>query len=78
MSYYDKGAMVGWMLDAELRLATGGAKPSKLSNWLFQTPVDAAPAPYIEAPGPQMTLTRAAGGAFISLRVPKEALPVDE
>ena len=26
ISYYDRGAMVGWMLDAELRLATGGAK----------------------------------------------------
>jgi len=26
VSYYDMGAMVGWMLDAELRLATGGAK----------------------------------------------------
>jgi predicted metalloprotease with PDZ domain len=25
VSYYDKGAMVAWMLDAELRLASGGA-----------------------------------------------------
>ena len=25
VSYYDKGALVGWMMDAELRLASGGA-----------------------------------------------------
>ena len=66
----DQDAKAAWRVSQAPRLgpwsrgvlATGGAKPSKLSNWLFQTPVDAAPAPYIEAPGPQMTLTRAAGG----------------
>jgi predicted metalloprotease with PDZ domain len=26
VSYYDKGAMVAWMMDAELRLASGGAR----------------------------------------------------
>jgi len=26
VSYYDKGAMVGWMMDAEIRKASGGAK----------------------------------------------------
>jgi hypothetical protein len=66
----DQDRKQAWRVDELLMLApwsegvlkTGGAALTKLSGWQFRKPVDAAPAPYVDYPTPQITLAKAANG----------------
>ncbi|THD62172.1 M20/M25/M40 family metallo-hydrolase [Phenylobacterium sp.] len=51
-------------------LKTGGASLTKFSNWRFTRPMDAASAPYLDLPGPQMSLARGADGDLVLHVVP--------
>jgi len=46
-------------------LATGGGKLETWTNWVWQRPVDAAPAPYIAAPGPDISFAKQADGTLL-------------
>lgn len=50
---------------AEQVLKAGGAPISKFTNWVWPKPVDAAPAPFVQAPGPQLTLAKQADGRLL-------------
>ncbi|MFC3070835.1 M20/M25/M40 family metallo-hydrolase [Phenylobacterium soli] len=72
----DQDARRGWLVSdtpersawADAVLKSAGGKLTKLSHWVWRRPVDAAPAPYLAAPAPEMTLSRRPDGA-LSLRV---------
>jgi hypothetical protein len=49
-------------------LSADGGKIGKVSHWSFRRPVDAAPAPFIQEPPPQVTLDKQADGS-LRLRV---------
>jgi len=51
-------------------LATGGGKIAEWTNWVWQRPVDAAPAPYIQQPAPDISLTKQADGNLLLKVVP--------
>src|SRR6185503_14000991 len=45
-------------------LTADGGKVAKLSHWAFRKPVDAAPAPFIQEPPPDLSLTRQPDGSL--------------
>jgi hypothetical protein len=51
-------------------LSADGGKITKLSHWSFRKPVDAAPAPFIKEPAPQISLTKQPDGALLLHAVP--------
>ena len=54
----------------EAALAADGGKPIRLSHWSFRRPVEAAPAPYIQEPAPDITLAKQADGSLVLHAVP--------
>lgn len=50
---------------AEAVLTTGGARITKLRTWMWSKAVDAAPAPVVPAPGPQIALARRPDGRLL-------------
>ena len=51
-------------------LKADGGQLMKLEHWSYRHPVDAAPAPFIEEPAPQISLARQADGTVILHAVP--------
>lgn len=51
-------------------LTSAGGKIAKFSNWIWQRPVDAAPAPYIAEPEPTITLAKHPDGSVVLKAVP--------
>ena len=51
-------------------LQADGGKVGKLAHWSFREPVAAAPAPYLPAPAPEITLAKQADGALLLHVVP--------
>lgn len=52
----------GW---AQAALTEGGARIARLDNWVWAKPVDAAPAPYVQAPPPAITLAKRPDGLLV-------------
>lgn len=74
----DQDARRAWLVSAtpdrpawaEAVLKSAGGKITKLTSWIWREPVDAAPAPYVPQPGPDITLVKQPDGSLALHAVP--------
>lgn len=74
----DQDARRAWFVSATPQLprwsrqvlTSAGGRIDRFSNWVWQRPVDAAPAPFVAEPAPEITLARQPDGSLVLKAVP--------